>query len=106
VFTPGIKDKNGAMRAFAERAAINGPIQGGAADIIKRAMTRLPAALAEAGLDARLLLQVHDELILETPEAEAETAVTVVRRVMETAATLSVPLLAEAGIADSWDAAH
>lgn len=106
VFTPGIKDKNGAMRAFAERAAINGPIQGGAADIIKRAMTRLPAALAEAGLDACLLLQVHDELILETPEAEAETAVTVVRRVMETAATLSVPLLAEAGIADSWDAAH
>jgi DNA polymerase-1 len=106
VFTPGIRDKNGAMRAFAERAAINGPIQGGAADIIKRAMTRLPAVLAEAGLAARLLLQVHDELILETPEAEAEAAVAVVRRVMESAASLSVPLLAEAGIADSWDAAH
>jgi DNA polymerase-1 len=106
VFTPGIREKNGAMRAFAERAAINGPIQGGAADIIKRAMTRLPAALAEAGLAARLLLQVHDELILETPEAEAEAAVAVVRRVMESAASLSVPLLAEAGVADSWDAAH
>ncbi|EME67709.1 DNA polymerase I, partial [Paramagnetospirillum caucaseum] len=106
VFTPGIKDKNGAMRAFAERAAINGPIQGGAADIIKRAMIRLPAALAAEGLAARLLLQVHDELVLEAPEAEAEATVAVVKSVMEAAATLSVPLLVEAGIADSWDAAH
>ncbi|ARJ64964.1 DNA polymerase I [Magnetospirillum sp. ME-1] len=106
VFTPGIKDKNGAMRAFAERAAINGPIQGGAADIIKRAMIRLPAALGAEGLKARLLLQVHDELVLEAPEAEAEATVAVVKRVMEAAATLSVPLLVEAGIADSWDAAH
>ncbi len=106
VFTPGIKDKNGAMRAFAERAAINGPIQGGAADIIKRAMIRLPAALVQAGLSARLLLQVHDELVLEAPEAEAEATVAVVKAVMEAAATLSVPLLVEAGIADSWDAAH
>ncbi|CUW37477.1 DNA polymerase I [Magnetospirillum sp. XM-1] len=106
VFTPGIKDKNGAMRAFAERAAINGPIQGGAADIIKRAMIRLPAALADAGLAARLLLQVHDELVLEAPEAEAEATVQVVKSVMESAAALSVPLLVEAGVADSWDAAH
>ncbi len=106
VYTPGIKDKNGAMRAFAERAAINGPIQGGAADIIKRAMIRLPAALTDAGLAARLLLQVHDELVLEAPEAEAEATVAVVKRVMEAAAVLSVPLLVEAGIADSWDEAH
>ena len=106
VYTPGIKDKNGAMRAFAERAAINGPIQGGAADIIKRAMIRLPAALHAAGLSARLLLQVHDELVLEAPEAEAEATVAVVKRVMEAAAELSVPLLVEAGIADSWDEAH
>ncbi|KIL97468.1 DNA polymerase I [Paramagnetospirillum magnetotacticum MS-1] len=106
VFTPGIKDKNGAMRAFAERAAINGPIQGGAADIIKRAMIRLPAALVAEGLKARLLLQVHDELVLEAPEDETEATVRVVKRVMEAAATLSVPLLVEAGIADSWDAAH
>lgn len=106
VFTPGIKDKNGAARAFAERAAINGPIQGGAADIIKRAMVRLPAALAGAGLTARLLLQVHDELVLEAPEAEAEATIAVVRRVMEGAAQLSVPLLVEAAAAASWDEAH
>lgn len=106
VFTPGIKDKNGAARAFAERAAINGPIQGGAADIIKRAMVRLPAALVEAGLTARLLLQVHDELVLEAPEAEAEATIAVVRRVMEGAACLSVPLLVEAAAAPSWDEAH
>ncbi|MDO8607422.1 MAG: DNA polymerase I [Phaeospirillum sp.] len=106
VYTPGIKDKNGAMRAFAERAAINGPIQGGAADIIKRAMIRLPAALTAASLSARLLLQVHDELVLEAPEAEAEATVAVVKQVMEAAADLSVPLLVEAGIADSWDEAH
>jgi len=106
VFTPGIKDKNGAARAFAERAAINGPIQGGAADIIKRAMVRLPAALVEAGLTARLLLQVHDELVLEAPEAEAEATIAVVRRVMEGAASLSVPLLVEAAAAASWDEAH
>ncbi|CAA7613088.1 DNA polymerase I [Candidatus Terasakiella magnetica] len=106
VYTPGIKDKNGAMRAFAERAAINGPIQGGAADIIKRAMIRLPAALADSGLSARLLLQVHDELVLEAPEAETEATRAVVKRVMETAASLSVPLVVEAGIAETWDDAH
>lgn len=106
VYTPGIKDKNGAMRAFAERAAINGPIQGGAADIIKRAMVRLPAALAAEAPNARLLLQVHDELVLEAPEADCDQTVAVVRRVMEAAAELSVPLLAEAGIAPSWDEAH
>ena len=95
VFTPGIKDKNGAMRAFAERAAINGPIQGGAADIIKRAMIRLPAALAAEGLAARLLLQVHDELVLEVPEAEQEATRAVVRRVMENAVRLDVPLVVQ-----------
>jgi DNA polymerase-1 len=106
VYTPGIKDKNGAMRAFAERAAINGPIQGGAADIIKRAMAVLPGALTDAGLSARLLLQVHDELVLEAPDAEAEATVAVVKRIMEGAAELSVPLLVEAGIADNWGLAH
>ena len=106
VFTPGIKDKNGAMRAFAERAAINGPIQGGAADIIKRAMIRLPAALAAQGLKARLLLQVHDELVLEVPVTEQDATRAVVCRVMESAAQLDVPLVAEAGFGTSWGDAH
>ncbi len=106
VFTPGIKDKNGAMRAFAERAAINGPIQGGAADIIKRAMVRLPQALVDAGLSARLLLQVHDELILEVPEAQKDATQEVVRQVMEGAAQLDVPLVVDSGFGTSWGDAH
>ncbi|MBU1814023.1 MAG: DNA polymerase I [Alphaproteobacteria bacterium] len=107
---PGIADKNPARRAFAERQAINAPIQGTAADIIKRAMIRIPGALAQAGLKSRMLLQVHDELLFEAPEAEAEATATLVREVMEGATRpvldLSVPLIAEAGIGDSWDEAH
>jgi DNA polymerase-1 len=106
VWTPGIKDKNGAMRAFAERAAINGPIQGGAADIIKRAMIRLPAMLEQAGLAARMLLQVHDELVFEVPEAEIQATATLVRQVMEGAASLTVPLVVETGTGPSWADAH
>ncbi|ABC24308.1 DNA polymerase A [Rhodospirillum rubrum F11] len=110
---PGIQDKNPAARAFAERQAINAPIQGGAADIIKRAMIALPPALEQAGLATRMLLQVHDELIFEAPEAEAETAAALVKRVMETAVTLTddqgertVPLEVDTGIAASWAEAH
>ena len=106
----GITAGNPAQRGFAERQAINAPIQGSAADIIKRAMIRIPGALADAGLDARMLLQVHDELIFEADEATAEAAVTVIRQVMEAAAApvleLAVPLVADAGIADSWAEAH
>jgi DNA polymerase-1 len=105
-FTPGIKEKNPNMRAFAERAAINAPIQGGAADILKRAMIALPAALREAGLSARMLLQVHDELVFEVPEAEAEATAAVVTRVMEGAATLDVPLVVDTGLATTWAEAH
>ncbi|HSV28292.1 MAG TPA: DNA polymerase I [Candidatus Omnitrophota bacterium] len=106
VFTPGIRDKNGNLRAFAERAAINGPIQGGAADIIKRAMIRLPAELAREGLSARLLLQVHDELVFEVAEAEVDRTAALVKRVMESAASLDVPLVVDTGIGDTWDEAH
>lgn len=106
VFTPGIKDKNGAVRAFAERAAINGPIQGGAADIIKRAMIRLPQALVDAGLAAQVLLQVHDELVLEVPNEQVADTSILVKRVMEEATTLSVPLIVETGVADNWAQAH
>ena len=102
----GIQDKNPARRAYGERQAINAPLQGGAADIIKRAMVRLPAALAKAGLKSRMLLQVHDELLFEAPEAEASALATLLRDVMESAATLSVPLVVETGTGKNWAEAH
>jgi len=105
-WVPGIADKNGARRAYAERQAINAPLQGGAADIIKRAMVRLPAVLRAEGLRSRLLLQVHDELLFEAPEHEAEMLADVARRVMESAAVLSVPLVVETGIGKTWAEAH
>ena len=101
---------NQAMRGFSERQAINAPIQGSAADIIKRAMISLPAELAAQGLAADMLLQVHDELIFEVPEEQAEQSVQLIKSVMENAASpvvqLSVPLVVDAGIADSWSEAH
>jgi DNA polymerase-1 len=105
-WVPGIADKNPAKRAYAERQAANAPLQGGAADIIKRAMVRLPAALAAAGLRSRLLLQVHDELLFEAPEDEAETLAATAKRVMESAAELSVPLVVETGAGRTWAQAH
>ncbi len=106
VHLPNINSRNPSERAFLERAAINAPIQGSAADIIKRAMARLPAALAAEGLKARMLLQVHDELVFEAPEAETEATIMVAKRIMEGAASLDVPLVVEAGIGDNWDDAH
>jgi len=109
-WVPGIADKNPARRSFAERAAINAPIQGGAADIIKRAMIRVPAALAKAKLGARMLLQVHDELLFEVAPAERDATIAAVREVMEAATRpaleLSVPLVVEAGHGRSWAEAH
>jgi DNA polymerase-1 len=103
---PGIGDRNPAKRGYAERQAINAPLQGGAADIIKRAMVRLPGALDAAGLRARLLLQVHDELLFEAPEDEAIDTARVARDVMEQAARLAVPLVVETGIGRTWAEAH
>lgn len=102
----GINDKNGAVRSFAERQAINAPLQGTAADIMKKAMARMPRALAEADLRARMLLQVHDELVFEAPEDEVQKTADLVRYVMQAAADIGVPLEAEAGWADNWAAAH
>ncbi|WP_445679645.1 DNA polymerase I [Radicibacter daui] len=106
----GIQDKNPARRSGAERQAINAPIQGSAADLLKRAMARVPGALEKAGLAARMLLTVHDELVFEVPDAELEATSALVRQVMEGAAapalTLSVPLVAEAGAGTSWADAH
>jgi len=106
VHMPGINASNVAQRNFNERAAINAPLQGAAADIIKRAMIRMPAALEDAGLAARMLLQVHDELIFEVPDAETEATAKVAAQVMEDAAHLSVPLVVDTGIADTWADAH
>ena len=106
VHLTGIRDKNPARRGFSERAAINAPIQGSAADVIKRAMIRVPGALARAGLGATMLLQVHDELIFEVPEREVEETAEVVKRTMAGAAHLSVPLTVDAGHGDNWDEAH
>ena len=104
--TPGIQDKNPARRNFSERAAINAPLQGAAADIIKRAMIRIPGALEDSGLGARMLLQVHDELIFEVPQAEVDETVEVVSKTMEGAAQLDVPLVVDTGTGPNWDEAH
>lgn len=110
VHIPGIKDPNPARRGFSERAAINAPLQGSAADIIKRAMRRIPPALTASGLKARMLLQVHDELVFEAPEKEVEATRKLAKDVMEAACapvlTLSVPLVVETGAAKNWEEAH
>ena len=106
IHMPGINDKNPARRGFHERAAINAPIQGSAADVIRRAMVAIPPALSIAGLGAKMLLQVHDELIFDVPEGEVEETTALVKKVMEGAAHLSIPLIVDAGIGDSWAEAH
>ena len=105
-YVPGIQDKNAARRNFAERAAINAPIQGGAADIIKRAMIRLPGALQDAGLNAKMLLQVHDELVLDVPEKELDKTTNVAKKIMESVANLDVPLVVDTGFGKNWEEAH
>ena len=101
-YIPELKDGKYMIREAGKRMAMNAPIQGTAADIIKLAMLRVDRALEEAGLEARLVLQVHDELIVECPEAEAEAVKALVTREMESAAKLAVPLTAEAKIGHSW----
>ena len=107
---PEIRSSNPAHRAFTERAAINAPIQGSAADIIRRAMVRMDDALDKAGVEARMLLQVHDELIFEAPESETEQAIPVIAKVMEDAPfpaiSLAVPLQVDARAAANWEEAH
>jgi DNA polymerase-1 len=110
IHIPAVRGKSPAERSFGDRAAINAPIQGAAADVMRRAMVRMPGALKAEGLKARMLLQVHDELVFEAPEAEAEATIAVAKRVMERAAepavALSVPLVVEARAAANWDEAH
>jgi len=107
---PDIRASNPSIRSFNERAAINARLQGSAADIIRRAMIRIEEVLAQKKLAAQMLLQVHDELVFEVPNAEVEKTLPVVKKVMGDAplpaVSLSVPLQVEAHAADNWDAAH
>ena len=101
-----INEKNPNIRGLGERAAINAPIQGGAADIIKRAMIRLPGALQKSGLKACMLLQVHDELIFEVPKKELDATTKLVKATMSGVAHLDVPLVVDTGVGQNWDEAH
>lgn len=104
-YIPELRERNFNMRAFGERVAANAPIQGSAADLIKIAMIRVHRALAAEGLSSRMLLQVHDELVFELPAEEQGALAALVKREMESAAVLHVPLLVEMGIGDDWVAA-
>lgn len=98
----GINDRNANIRKAAEREAINMPIQGTASDIVKIAMLKVDEEFKREGVDARLLMQVHDELLVEAPAAEAERAAAILKREMEAAVSLDVPLIVDVGIADNW----
>jgi DNA polymerase-1 len=99
---PGINDRNGNIRGRAEREAINMPIQGTSSDIVKIAMLHVDEAIKREGLKAHMLMQVHDELLVEAPAEEAERVAELLRREMESAVDLDVPLLVEVGIGDNW----
>ena len=105
-YLPELKSSNFNVRAFGERVALNMPVQGTVADIIKLAMVNVARKLGEMGLQARLILQVHDELIVECTDSEAEQVRTLLESEMENAVHLSVPLIAEAHVGHSWAEAH
>ena len=106
LYLPEINARNGQRRQYAERTAINAPMQGTAADIIKRAMISVDRALAVSELDAMMIMQVHDELVFEVAEADLEALQSLVRREMESAATLDVPLIVDVGSGSNWNDAH
>ena len=105
-YLPDINSANQTVRAQAERIAINAPMQGTAADIIKIAMVRIHNELEEKGLASKLLLQVHDELVLDVPQAELARVEDQLPRLMAGVATLKVPLVAEVGAGANWEEAH
>jgi len=101
-YVPEVRERNFNIRAFGERVAANSPIQGSAADLIKIAMVRVAAALRDEGLESNMLLQVHDELVFEAPERETQALTDLVRREMQGAATLAVPLIVDIGVGPNW----
>ncbi|HZV92874.1 MAG TPA: DNA polymerase, partial [Caldimonas sp.] len=106
VYLPDIKAGGGPRRAAAERQAINAPMQGTAADVVKLAMLAVQEALDREGRTTRMIMQVHDELVFEVPEAELGWAREAVPRIMASVASLKVPLVAEVGVGANWDEAH
>ena len=106
LYLPDINASNGIARQASERTAINAPMQGTAADIIKRAMIKVDEWLASSGLNARMTMQVHDELIFEVDAAQVDVLVAGVKSAMESAADLLVPLIVDVGVGDNWDQAH
>jgi len=106
LYLPEINSRNGARRQYAERTAINAPMQGTAADIIKRAMIDVDDWLPDSGFDCRMIMQVHDELVFEIKADQVDAATAEIKAIMEAAAELNVPLVAEAGVGKNWDEAH
>jgi DNA polymerase-1 len=106
LWLPEIRSSNGARRQGAERAAINAPMQGTAADLIKLAMIAVQRWLADDGLKAMLIMQVHDELVLEVPDAEIEVVKTRLPQLMAGVAQLAVPLVVDVGVGPNWEKAH
>lgn len=102
----GINDRNPAMRQFSERAAINAPLQGSAADIIKKAMIKLAEKIEQDRLKAKILLQVHDELVIEAPENEAEKVALITKNIMENVISISVPTTVDVGVGNNWSDIH
>jgi DNA polymerase-1 len=106
LYLPDIKASNAMMRQAAERTAINAPMQGSAADIIKRAMINMHHWLADTDLDVKMIMQVHDELIFEVAEKDLDAAKEKIVDIMQNSSQIDVPLLVEAGVGDNWDEAH
>jgi DNA polymerase-1 len=106
LYLPDINSKNGLRRKYAERSAINAPMQGSAADIIKIAMIDVDKWLKESDANAKMIMQVHDELVLEVKSDQAETIKQDIVKIMESTVDLSIPLIVDAGIGNNWDEAH
>jgi DNA polymerase-1 len=106
LYLPEINARNGQRRQYAERTAINAPMQGTAADIIKHAMISVDKALCDGNMDARVVMQVHDELVVEVSAKQVDELSALLRSNMENAAQLSVPLVVDIGVGDNWDEAH
>lgn len=106
LYLPEINSKNAILRQYAERTAINAPMQGTAADIIKRAMLKVDAWLASENVDAKMIMQVHDELVFEVKTEQLDSTIEMIKTLMNSAAELTVPLIVDVGVGNNWDEAH